>query len=323
MSSSGQGASGEQIAKVGEIELAYDELGDPSGEPMLLIMGLGTQLIHWNPEFCELLGERGYRVIRFDNRDIGHSTTLDSSVPSRTAMMLGLRRGLVYTLDDMTDDAVGLLDQLEIGSAHLVGASMGGMIAQVAGYRHPDRVRSLGLIMTGSGKRVASLPRMRAMGTMLAKPARTRDGFVETVIKTFSVIGSPAYPMDPDREAEFREVLAHGWDRGHHPAGVARQLHAITASGDRTRRLRAVRAPTVVIHGADDPLVRPVAGKSLAKAIPGARLRIIPGMGHDLPPQLFGRIAGELAENAERQPVGYSPATPLSSSVTPNRSPSL
>ena len=172
--STGQGASGEQIAKVGEIELAYDELGDPSGEPMLLIMGLGTQLIHWNPAFCELLGERGYRVIRFDNRDVGHSTTLDSSVPEphRDDARASARARLHPRRHDRRRCRPAR--RLEIGSAHLVGASMGGMIAQVAGYRHPDRVRSLGLIMTGSGKRIASLPRMRAMGTMLAKPAARR-----------------------------------------------------------------------------------------------------------------------------------------------------
>lgn len=299
----------ERLARVGEVELAYDELGDPQGEPMLLVMGLGTQLIHWSPRFCELLGERGFRVIRFDNRDAGHSTTIDAPAPSRTVMMLGLRRGRAYSLNDMTDDAIGLLDWLEIDSAHLVGASMGGMIAQVAGYRHPRRVRSLGLIMTGSGKRIASLPRVRALGTMLSKPARTRQAFIDLVTKTFGVIGSPDYPMDPDREAEFRQLLGQSWDRGHHSAGVARQLQAITSSGDRTRKLGAVRAPTVVIHGAQDPLVRPVAGRVLARAIPGAQLRVIPGMGHDLPPALFEQIADVVAANAAR-PAPASEATP-------------
>jgi pimeloyl-ACP methyl ester carboxylesterase len=290
----------ERFAKVGDLELCYEELGDPSGEPMLLVMGLGTQLIHWHPRFCEMLGARGFRVIRFDNRDAGRSTTIAGPPPGTVAMMLGLRRELAYELDDMADDATGLLDALGIDSAHLCGVSMGGMIAQVAAYRSPERVRSLTLIMTGSGKRVASLPRMRAFGTLISKPARTREQFVDLVTRTFGVIGSPGYPMDAEREAEFRATLAHSWDRGHSTAGVARQLHAITASGDRTKRLRGVRAPTLVIHGDKDPLVRPMAGKALAKAIPGARLRIIEGMGHDLPPPLFERLTAEIAENAAR-----------------------
>lgn len=294
----------ERFAKVGEIELCYEELGDPSGEPMLLVMGLGTQLIHWHPDFCAQLGERGFRVIRFDNRDAGHSTTIDAPVPGTVAMLFGLDRRRAYHLNDMADDAIGLLDALEIERAHVAGISMGGMIAQAAAYRRPERVRSLALISTGSGKRVASLPRMRALGTLLSKPARSKDEFVETVMKTFDVIGSPAYPMDAEREAEFRATLEQSWERAHHPAGVARQLHAITASGDRSRKLRGVRAPTVVIHGDSDPLVRPAAGRSVAKAVPGARLRIIEGMGHDMPPALFGELVAEIAANAERADAG-------------------
>jgi pimeloyl-ACP methyl ester carboxylesterase len=290
----------ERFARVGEVELCYEELGDPQGRPILLVMGLGTQLVHWHPRFCGLLGERGFRVIRFDNRDAGRSTKIKAPTPPVVPMMLGLRRGLAYSLDDMADDALGLLDALGIDSADLAGVSMGGMIAQVAAYRQPKRIRSLALIMTGSGKRVTSLPRLRALGTLLAKAPRSRDQFVETVSNTFEVIGSPAFPMDAEREAEFRETLALSWDRGHSAAGTARQLHAITASGDRTRRLRGVRAPTVVIHGTSDPLVRPTAGKALAKAIPNARLRLFEGMGHDLPPPLFEELADAIAENAAR-----------------------
>lgn len=290
----------ERFARVGEVELCYEELGDPSGEPMLLVMGLGTQLIHWHPRFCELLGERGFRVIRFDNRDAGRSSRVDAPPPATVPMLFGLRHGRAYGLGEMADDAVGLLDALEIADAHMTGISMGGMIAQAAAYRHPGRVRSLGLISTGSGKRIALLPSMRALGTLLSKPARSREQFVETVTKTFEVIGSPAYPMDAEREAEFRATLAASWDRGHHPAGVARQLHAITSSGDRSRKLRGVRAPTVVIHGDSDPLIRPAAGKSVARAIPGAELRIIEGMGHDMPPALFEELVEAIAANAAR-----------------------
>jgi pimeloyl-ACP methyl ester carboxylesterase len=279
------------------IELAYQELGEPDGEPMVMVMGLGTQMIHWPDGFCELLVERGFRLILFDNRDIGHSTWLEAPVPGRVAMLLGLRRRLAYTLDDMADDLAGLIEYLEIAPAHVVGVSQGGMIAQVLGYRRPELVRSLGLIMTGSGKRVASVPRLRALGTLLRELPDDRDAHVEALVRVFKVIGSPDYPED---EAWLREQIAAGYDRGNNQAGAVRQLHAITASGDRTRRLRRVKAPTVVIHGTRDPLVRPASGRALAKAIPGARLELIEGMGHDLPPGLWERVADLLAENARR-----------------------
>jgi pimeloyl-ACP methyl ester carboxylesterase len=295
----------EQLAPVNGIELAYQELGEPDGEPVVLVMGLATQLIHWDLGFCELLAGEGFRVIRFDNRDIGHSTHLDADVPGRPAMLLGLRRGLAYTLEDMADDVAGLIEHLGLESAHLVGASQGGMIAQVLGYHRPERVRSLGLIMTGSGKRVASLPRLRAFGALMSEPPRDRDGYVEAVVRTFRVIGSPDYPRDEDR---LRELVGAGFDRGTNPAGVARQLHAITTSGDRSRRLRAVRAPAVVIHGERDPLVRPAAGRSVAAAIPGAKLVMIPGMGHDLPRQVWPLIVGELVANARRARTVAAPA---------------
>jgi pimeloyl-ACP methyl ester carboxylesterase len=291
----------EQRASVNGIELAYQELGDPDGEPMMMVMGLGTQMIHWPEGFCELLVARGSRLILFDNRDIGHSTWIDAPVPGRTAMLLGLRRRLAYTLDDMADDLAGLIEHLDVTPAHVVGVSQGGMIAQVLGYRRPELVRSLGLIMTGSGKRVASVPRLRALGTLIRELPDNREAQVEALVRVFKVIGSPDYPED---EQWLREQIAAGYDRGNNPAGTARQLHAITASGDRTRRLRGVKAPTVVIHGTRDPLVRPAAGRALARAIPGARLELIEGMGHDLPPGLWERIADLLADNARRAATG-------------------
>jgi pimeloyl-ACP methyl ester carboxylesterase len=290
----------EQRASVNGVELAYQELGDSDGEPMVLVMGLGTQMIHWPLGFCELLVERGFRLIRFDNRDVGHSTWVDAPVPSRTAMLLGLRRGLAYTLGDMADDLGGLIEYLGTAPAHVVGVSQGGMIAQVLAYQRPELVRSLGLIMTGSGKRVPSLPRLRALGTLIRELPDDREAHIEALVRVFKVIGSPAYPED---EAWLREAIGAGFDRANNPAGGARQLHAITASGDRTRRLGGVRAPTVVIHGTSDPLVRPAAGKALARAIPGARLELIEGMGHDLPPQVWERIADLLADNARRATV--------------------
>ncbi len=290
----------ERFARVGSLDLCYEDLGDPEGEPLILVMGLGTQLIHWNPAFVNELIDRGFRVIRFDNRDAGHSSKVDAPPPGTAAMMFGLPRGRAYHLNDMADDIAGLADALEISSMHLFGVSMGGMMAQVTAYRHPERVRSLTMMMSGSGKRVTALPRLRALGTLLANPPKTKEAFVARTLRTFEIIGSPAYPMDEEREEEFRRVLELTWDRDHHSAGVARQLHAITSSGDRTKRLAGVRAPTLVIHGDRDPLVRPAAGRSLARAIPGAELHVIDGMGHDMPPALFGRFADEIAANAAR-----------------------
>ncbi len=288
----------EQLAPVNGVEIAYQEFGDPDGEPIFLVMGLGTQMIAWDEGFCEMLVDEGFRVVRFDNRDVGHSSWLDHlGVPNKAAMLLGSQRGLAYSLDDMADDLAGLITYLELGSAHVVGASQGGMIAQVLAYRRPELVRSLGLIMTGAGRRVSSMPRLRALGAILAAPLEGRDGYIGAITRTFKIIGSPDYPPDPDR---LRELIAAGYDRAHHPVGAARQLHAITASGDRSRKLRAIRAPTVVVHGTRDPLVRPAAGRAVAAAIPGAELKMIEGMGHDLPPQLWPQITGDLIANARR-----------------------
>lgn len=289
--------SEERYADAGAVRLCYQELGDLDGEPMLMVMGLGTQMIHWDTGFCELLAAEGYRVIRFDNRDVGRSGRIRGKPPSRLAMLTGLPHSLAYTLEDMADDALGLADALGLESAHYVGASMGGMIAQVAGYRSPDRVRSLGLLMTGSGKRLASLPRLRALGTLLREAPKDREGYADHIARVFGAIGSPDLGRESDR---IRRHAFAAYDRGISRGGVARQLHAITASGDRSRKLRTVRAPTVVIHGAADPLVRPIAGRSVAEAIPGARMVIVPGMGHDLPPEVWPQIAAELVDNARR-----------------------
>jgi pimeloyl-ACP methyl ester carboxylesterase len=286
------------------VELCCEDLGDPEGEPLILVMGLGTQLIHWHPSFVNLLIDRGFRVVRFDNRDAGHSEKIDAPPPGRAAMLLGLPRRRAYHLHDMADDVTGLMDALGLESAHLLGVSMGGMIAQATAYRHPGRVRSLVLIMSGSGKRVSSLPRLRALGTLLARPARTKEGFVKNTKRVFEVIGSPGYPMDGEREEFFERTLELTWERDHNPAGVARQLHAITSSGDRTKRLARISAPTTVIHGDKDPLVRPAAGRALARAIPGAEFRLIEGMGHDMPPALFGELADAVVETARRGGMG-------------------
>ena len=287
----------ERFAQVGDVELCYEELGRPDGEPLLLVMGLGTQMIAWHEEFCEQLGERGYRVIRFDNRDVGRSSRLDEAgVPPRPAMLLGLGRP-AYTLADMAADTAGLMDALGIDAAHVVGVSLGGMIGQTLAIDHPDRVRSLASLMAGPGTHRTRTPRLRALGALLRAAPSDRDGFVEHAVRTFGVIGSPGFETDEER---LREVAALSHERGRYPQGIARQLHAATASPRRSRRLREVRAPTVVIHGESDPLARPAGGRATARAVPGAELVMIEGMGHDLPRGAWPRIVDAIVENARR-----------------------
>jgi len=288
----------ELLAPANGIELAYQEMGDPDGEPLLLVMGLATQMIAWDEGFCALLAERGFRVIRFDNRDVGRSTWLDSAgVSSRLEMISGRRATAPYLLRDMARDAVGLLDHLEIDAAHLVGASMGGMIVQTAAIEHSRRVRSLVSIMSTTGSRRVPPPRWRAFGALLGAPPRSREEAVERTVRTFRAIGSPGYPFDEDR---IREIAARSWERGISVAGAGRQLHAITASGNRTKALRRLDLPATVIHGGSDPLVRPAGGRATAEAIPSARLRMVEGMGHDLPRQLWPEFAEEIATTAAR-----------------------
>lgn len=288
----------ERLAPANGIELAYQEAGDPSGEPLLLIMGLATQMLAWDEELCSMLAERGFRVIRFDNRDVGHSTKLESAgVPGRTDMLLGRRGSAAYLLGDMAADTAGLMDHLGIESAHLVGASMGGMIAQTMAIEHPRRVRSLVSMMSSTGNRWLGVPAWKAFGTLFVRPSAGREGAIEQAVRTFKTIGSPAYPMD---EARFREFAGASYDRSHSRAGVARQLHAITASGDRTPGLERLRLPATVLHGDSDPLIRPVAGRATAKAIRDSRLRVFEGMGHDLPPELWPEFVDEIAATARR-----------------------
>jgi pimeloyl-ACP methyl ester carboxylesterase len=291
--------SDERLAPANGIEIAYQEIGDPEGEPLLLIMGLATQMIAWDEGFCALLAERGFRVIRFDNRDIGHSTKIAAAgVPSRIDMIVGRRATAPYLLRDMAADTTGLMDHLGIDSAHVVGASMGGMIAQTLAIERPRRVRSLVSMLSSTGNRWSGQPALKTYGLLLSRP-HGRQNVIEQAVKTFSVIGSPGYETD---EAYLREIAARSYDRGHDQAGVLRQLHAISASGDRTADLHGVRVPATVIHGDSDPLVRPSGGKATAKAIPGARLKLIEGMGHDLPRTLWPTFVEDIAANAARAP---------------------
>lgn len=292
------GLSEERLAPVNGIEIAYQEIGDRDGEPLLLIMGLATQMLAWDEEFCAMLAERGFRVVRFDNRDIGCSTKIESAgLPKRTDMLLGRRRTAPYLLRDMAEDTTGLMNHLGIESANLVGASMGGMIAQTVAIRRPERVRSLVSMMSSTGNRWLGVPTWKAFGTMFERPAAGREAAIERTVKTFRTIGSPAYPMD---EARFRELAAASYDRSHSRAGIARQLHATTASGDRTAALERLRLPATVIHGGSDPLIRPLAGRATARAIRDSHLRIFEGMGHDLPPKLWPDFVEEISATAQR-----------------------
>jgi pimeloyl-ACP methyl ester carboxylesterase len=300
--------SEERLAPCNGIEIAYQEVGDPAGEPLLLVMGLATQMLAWDEEFCSMLAERGFRVVRFDNRDIGHSTMLDEAgIPSRLDLFLGRRESAAYLLSDMADDAVGLMDQLGIESAHIAGISMGGMIGQTLAIRHRDRVRSLVSMHSTTGSRRVGTPTFKAFGLMLAKAPRGREEFTERIVKTYELVGSPAYRMDEER---LREVAGRMYDRSHNPRGVLRQMHAITASGDRTAALRKLDLPATVIHGTRDPLIRPSGGRATASAIPGARLHLVEGMGHDLPRELWPAFADDFAETASRAgwQVAHQPA---------------
>jgi pimeloyl-ACP methyl ester carboxylesterase len=288
----------ELLGPANGLELCYQEMGKPDGEPLLLVMGLGTQLLGWNEDFCSLLAERGFRVVRFDNRDIGRSTKLDGAgAPSLLDTMAGRRASAAYLLRDMAADAFGLMDRLGWGTAHVVGASMGGMIAQTMAIERPERVSSLVSMMSTTGNRWTGLPTLKACGILLSKRPSDRNAFIERGVNTFRVIGSPGYEFD---EQHVREVCGRSFDRGQSAAGVARQLHAVTASGDRTADLERLDLPVTVVHGNRDPLVRPAGGRATAAAIPGARLKIIDGMGHDLPRDLYPTFAEEIAGAAER-----------------------
>jgi pimeloyl-ACP methyl ester carboxylesterase len=288
--------SEERLAPCNGIEVAYQEVGDPDAEPLLLVMGLATQMIAWDDEFCEMLAERGFRVVRFDNRDIGRSTKLtEAGVPGRVDLFIGRRPA--YLLTDMAADTVGLMDHLGIDSAHVVGISMGGMIGQTLAIERPERVRSLVSMHSTTGSRWVGQPTFKAFGMMMAKPPRSREELIERVRRTYALIGSPAYPMDDER---LRRIAGLSWDRGHDPRGVLRQMHAITSSGDRTAALRKLRLPAAVIHGTRDPLIRLSGGRATTRAIPNARLRIVEGMGHDLPRELWPIFVDDIADTASR-----------------------
>jgi pimeloyl-ACP methyl ester carboxylesterase len=292
------GRSGEQHARVGSIKLCYETFGERTQSALLLIMGLGAQMVLWEDEFCERLSERGFWVIRFDNRDVGRSTILrDAHVPTRGQLILRDPRGSAYTLEDLAGDAAGLLDALGVGAAHVVGISMGGMVAQSLTSRHPKRVLSLVSIMSSTGNRRVGLTHPLLWRTLLRRAPRDREAYVRDFMATHRQIGSRRYPPGRDRLLALAERC---FERGIHPAGSARQLAAIATAPDRTAALGEIRVPTTVIHGDADRLVMPSGGHATARAIPGARLVIIPGMAHDIPPALWDQVIGEIAATAAR-----------------------
>jgi pimeloyl-ACP methyl ester carboxylesterase len=278
----------------GGITLCYETFGDPGDPAALLIMGLGAQMVAWQEDFCEQLASRGLYVVRFDNRDIGRSTHLQGPPPS----LLQLLRYSVsarYTLADMATDAVSLIDELEIDRAHVIGASMGGMIAQTLAARHPRRVRSLVSMMSSTGGRWVGRPALSSYAIFLRKAPTEREAFIEHATWLFAKIGSRGIPQDTEG---VRRIAALSFDRELDRTGAGRQLAAIIASGDRTSELGRVAAPTLVIHGTVDPLVSPSGGRATARAIPGAELTMIEGMGHDLPRVLWPRLLDALAGHA-------------------------
>ena len=285
-------SSGEQFAPVGDIQLCYETFGDPALPPLLLIMGLSAQMVMWEDEFCERLAGKGFWVIRFDNRDVGRSTIMrDAPVPTRRALLLRDSRAASYSLADMSADAAGLLDQLGVGATHIVGASMGGMIAQLIAINHAEHALSLVSIMSTTGNRRVGAPRPTLLPILFRRRPLDRDAYLRDFVATFTAIGSKRYRPG---EGRLHALAERCWERGVYPAGAARQLAAIVTAEDRTPLLARLSLPATVIHGDADRLVSRSGGRATAAAIPGARLVMIPGMAHDLPPVLWDQTIDEI-----------------------------
>lgn len=292
-------ASEEQLAALPNgIELCYQTFGDPTAEPLLLVMGLACSMVWWHDELCEELAEAGFHVIRFDNRDIGGSSRLRGRVtlPMLTRAFAGVPTRAPYSLSEMADDAVGLLDVLGIERAHVCGVSMGGMIAQTLAVEHPERVSSLVSVMSTTGSRYVGWQHPIVLPTML-RTSRGRDAYLERMVGFWRLIGSPAYRTPVE---ETRALAGVSWDHGVSGAGIGRQMMAILTQRDRTKALRSVSAPTAVVHGLADRMVHVSGGRATAKAVPGARLRLIEGMGHDLPRPLWPTFVEVVRETADR-----------------------
>ena len=278
------------------IQLEYEVFGDAGAPTLVLVMGFAAQMILWHVDFCRQLAERGFRVVRFDNRDVGLSTKL-SGTPDFMQAMTGNRSAAIYALEDMADDVSGLIEALGVPAVHLVGASMGGFIVQETAIRHPQQVLSLASIMSSTGDRTVGAPRPEVVSVFLMPPPTTRDDAIARGLTLWRTIGSPGFPFD---EEAIRARAAAAWDRNHDPAGIARQAAALFTQRDRTADLGRLKVPAVVIHGIDDPLVTLSGGQATAKAIPGARLVTIPGMGHDLPVPAWPTILDAIVDNTRR-----------------------
>jgi pimeloyl-ACP methyl ester carboxylesterase len=284
------------------ITIEYEIIGDIADPALLLVMGLGGQLIGWPDAFCAQLADHGFAVVRYDNRDVGLSQKFEEAGTPDLAAILGALGGgdtvtPPYTLGDMADDGIALIEGLGLSPAHIVGASMGGMIVQEMVIRHPDAVRSLCSIMSTTGDTSVGQPTPEALAVLLQPPPATRAEVIEASVRGSRVIGSPGYPTD---EADLRAGAALAYDRSYYPQGPVRQIAAILAAADRSAALGKVDVPTLVIHGDADPLVTPTGGEATAKAVPGAELLVIEGMGHDLPDLLWPEVIAAIVANAKQ-----------------------
>jgi pimeloyl-ACP methyl ester carboxylesterase len=280
------------------VELEYETVGHQAGRPLLLVQGLGAQLTSVEDGLCHELASRGFLVIRYDNRDAGLSTWFDQARPvNLAAVWSGDHSTLAYTLEDMADDAVAVLDAAGVEAAHVVGVSLGGMIAQLLATRYPERVLSLASVMSTTGDRAVGQPTGEAASVMMSPMPGDRERFIEQAVANARAISSgTAYPFD---EEAVRRGAARGYDRAYHPKGTGRQLAAILAAGDRTPALGQIRAPTLVVHGEEDQVIGVSGGEATAAAIAGARLLRVPGLGHELPPGFWPTLADALVANAD------------------------
>ena len=281
------------------VDICYQTFGDPAGEPLLLVMGLGGPMTWWDPEFCQLLADRGFFVIRYDNRDTGRSSRISGRINRRMIMasFAGLSPKTPYTMQDLADDAFGLLDHLELDAAHVVGISMGGMIAQTMALSQPKRVLSLTSIMSTTGRRTVGWQDPSLLPLLLADRGASREHYVRSSAKLWRLIGSPHYP---DTDEAIRERAGETWDRGISRAGVMRQMGAILTQPDRSRALRSLRVPTLVIHGTHDKMVHVSGGRATSQAISGSELLLVPGMGHDVPHELHETFVEAIRRVADR-----------------------
>lgn len=287
----------EVSVKTGNVEITYDTFGDRRCPAVVLIMGLSAQMIVWDEEFCSRLADRGFWVIRFDNRDVGRSTKLDwLGIPDFKDTVMGKEIRALYSLRDMARDTIGLLDALEVPCAHFAGVSMGGMIAQILGMEYPDRVRTLTIIMSSTGNPLLPPPTPEALHFLLRPFPLERKKYVEHFIEMWRVLNGNRLPID---ERLLRKLGERTYERGVSPAGSARQLAAVLSSGNRKEKLASVKIPTLVIHGESDPLLPLECGKDVARSIPGSSLKVIPGMGHALPPVVWDEIIDGITGHAQ------------------------